>query len=122
MTSLDRRSLLRAGLAGGVLGVLPAGPALARAAGRPVLTHGVQSGDATADSAVVWTRADRPGRMWVQAAVRPDFRGARLVRGPVLTLDTDFTGKVRLRHLPADAGLHYRVRVESLDRPGLFSE
>jgi alkaline phosphatase D len=58
----------------------------------------------------------------VQASRRPDFRGARLVRGPVLTPDTDLTGKVRPRDLPSDAGLHYRVRVESLDRPGLFSE
>ncbi len=42
----------------------PLPPALVRA-GRPVLTHGVQSGDATGGSAIVWTRADRPGRMLV---------------------------------------------------------
>ena len=54
MTLIDRRSLLRAGLAGGVLGVLPAGPVFAGwSAARPVLTHGVQTGDATADAAVV---------------------------------------------------------------------
>lgn len=28
--------------------------------GRPVLTHGVQSGEAVGHSALVWTRADRP--------------------------------------------------------------
>ena len=123
MTSIDRRTLLRAGLAGGFAGTFAAGPAFAfKPGGRPVLTHGVQSGDATADAAVVWTRADRPGRMWVQVSRRPDFRGARTVRGPVLTPDTDFTGKVRLRDLPAGDTLHYRARVESLDRPGLLSE
>jgi alkaline phosphatase D len=123
MTSIDRRTLLRAGLAGGVAGTFVGGPAFAwRPSGRPVLTHGVQSGDATADSAVVWTRADRPGRLWVQASRRPDLRGARLIRGPVLTPGTDLTGKVRLRSLPAGEKIHYRVRVESLDRPGLFSE
>nr|BFE75919.1 hypothetical protein GCM10020092_092200 [Actinoplanes digitatis] len=117
MTSIDRRSLLRAGLAGGVLGALPAGPVFAGwSADRPVLTHGVQSGDATADSAVVWARADRPGRMFVEVGRRPDLRGARRVRGPVLTPDTDFTGKVRLRGLPPGQRLHYRVRVESIDR------
>jgi alkaline phosphatase D len=130
MTALERRTLLRAGLAagaglagGGLLtgGAAAAGPGW-RPAGRPALTHGVQSGDATADSAVVWTRADRPGRLWVQVSRRPDFRGARLVRGPVLTPDRDHTGKVRLRGLPAGQRLHYRVRVESLDRPGLLSE
>jgi alkaline phosphatase D len=61
-----------------------AGPALlsGRAAafvptGRPVLTHGVQSGDAVGDSAYVWTRADRVGRMLVEVSERPDFRHAR---------------------------------------------
>ncbi|GAB1690951.1 alkaline phosphatase D family protein [Krasilnikovia sp. M28-CT-15] len=117
MTSIDRRTLLKAG------GALFVAPAFAvKPSGRPVLTHGVQSGDATADSGVVWTRADRPGRMWVQVSHRPDFRGARVVRGPVLTPDTDLTGKVRLTHLPSGAPVHYRVRVESLDRPGLCSE
>ncbi|MBQ1053123.1 alkaline phosphatase D family protein [Micromonospora sp. C51] len=129
MTELDRRTLLRAGLlagtgvAGGALlggpGAL-AGPAW-RPAGRPVLTHGVQSGAATADSAVLWTRADRPGRMIVEVSRRPDFRAARRLPGPVLTPDTDFTGKVRLPGLPGAERLHYRVRVESLDRPGLAS-
>ena len=125
MTSISRRNLLRAGLAGGVAsvagGALVEAPAFSSAGTRPVLTHGVQSGDATADSAIVWSRADRPGRLWVQASRRPDLRGARVVRGPVLTPDTDFTGKVRLAHLPADEKIYYRVRVESLDRPGLFS-
>ncbi|GAA3341976.1 alkaline phosphatase D family protein [Amorphoplanes nipponensis] len=123
MTPIDRRSLLRAGLAGGVLGVLPAAPAFAGwSASRPVLTHGVQTGDAAAGGAVVWSRADRPSRMWVEASRRPDLRGARRVRGPVLTPDTDFTGKVRLRGLPAGEKIYYRVRAESLDRPGLLSE
>ncbi|MGK5742313.1 alkaline phosphatase D family protein [Micromonospora sp. URMC 103] len=130
MTELDRRTVLRAGLVagagvvgGGLLGAgaAPAAPAW-RPSGRPVLTHGVQSGDATADSALVWTRADRPGRMLVEVSRRPDLRGARRVTGPVLDPDGDFTGTVRLRGLPAGERLHYRVTVESLDRHGLTSE
>ena len=117
MPSLSRRNLIRAGLAGAVL---PA-PAFAAGATRPVLTHGVQSGDATTGSAVVWSRADRPGRLWVQTSRRPDFRGSRVLRGPVVTPETDFTGKLRLRGLPAGERVFYRVKVESLDRPGLFS-
>jgi alkaline phosphatase D len=120
MTSISRRNLLRAGLAGGVAGLAPDSPAFSAAGSRPLLTHGVQSGDATADSAVVWGRADRPARLWVQASRRPDLRGARLVRGPIVTPDTDFTGKVRLAGLPSDAKIYYRVRAESLDRPGQF--
>ncbi|MGB2571830.1 alkaline phosphatase D family protein [Micromonospora citrea] len=129
MTELDRRTLLRAGLiagagvAGGALlgGGASAAPAW-RPAGRPVLTHGVQSGDVTADSALVWTRADRPGRMYVELSRRPDLRGARVLRGPVLDPSGDFTGRLRLRGLPSAERLHYRVRVESLDRHGLLSE
>ncbi|MFI1988435.1 alkaline phosphatase D family protein [Actinoplanes sp. NPDC020271] len=121
MTAISRRNLLRAGVAGGVAGALFEAPAFSSAGSRPVLTHGVQSGDATADSAVVWTRADRPGRLWVQASRRPDFRGSRVIRGPLVTPDTDFTGKVRLRGLPSGEKVYYRARVESADRPGLFS-
>jgi alkaline phosphatase D len=125
MTSISRRNLLRAGVAGGVAGLagstLGAAPAYSAAGIRPLLTHGVQSGDATADSAIVWSRADRPGRLWVQASRRPDFRGSRVVRGPVVTPDTDLTGKVRLHNLPSGSKIYYRVCVESLDRPGLLS-
>ncbi|MBP2416089.1 alkaline phosphatase D family protein [Microlunatus capsulatus] len=122
MTRVDRRTLLQAGLAGGVVSALGSVPAFAHRPGaRPALTHGVQSGDATADAATLWARADRPGRLWVEASRRPDFRGARLVRGPVVTPATDLTGKVRLRDLPAGSDVHYRVRVESLERPGLLS-
>jgi alkaline phosphatase D len=120
MTSISRRNLLRAGAAGLAGSVLFEAPAFSSAGARPLLTHGVQSGDATADSAVVWSRADRPARLWVQVSRRPDLRGGRLLRGPVVTPDTDFTGKVRLRNLPADSRIYYRVRAESLDRPGLF--
>jgi phosphodiesterase/alkaline phosphatase D-like protein len=120
MTSISRRNLLRAGVAGGVAGALFEAPAFSSAALRPLLTHGVQSGAATADSAIIWSRADRPARLWVQASRRPDPRGARLIRGPIVTPDIDFTGKVRLRDLPSDSKIYYRVRAESLDRPGLF--
>jgi alkaline phosphatase D len=36
----------------------------------------VQSGEASADSALVWARADRPGRLRVEVSGRLDFRGA----------------------------------------------
>ena len=121
MTSISRRNLLRAGAVGGVAGLLGSAPAFSSAGTRPMLTHGVQSGDATADSAIIWSRADRPSRLWVQASRRPDFRGSRVIRGPIVTPETDLTGKVRLSHLASDSKVYYRVRAESLDRPGLFS-
>jgi len=120
MTSISRRNLLRAGVAGGVAGLAGGAPAFSAAGHRPVLTHGVQSGDPLGNSAVVWSRADRPGRLWVQVSKRPDFRGSRVLRGPVVTPGSDFTGKLTLRGLPAGEQLYYRVRAESLERPGLF--
>ena len=115
MTQVHRRTLLQAGLvAGAAVPVFGrSGPAFA--ASRPALTHGVQSGDATADSAIVWTRADRPSRMWVTVSDTPSFRRSRLVRGPVLTPDTDFTGKVRIPGLVPGARTYYRVHAEDLD-------
>ena len=56
----------------------------------------MQSGDAHAGSAVVWTRADQVSRMVVEVSDRPDLRDARTLPGPLLTPDTDFTGKVRV--------------------------
>jgi len=116
MTTIDRRRLLTGGaaaLGGGVL--LGAGlgtgasaaPALLR--GRPELTHGVQSGEVSGDSAVIWTRADRESRMWVEISHRPDFKHARLVRGPRVTAETDFTGKVHVDGLRTGRTVHYRV-------------
>ncbi|SEG34515.1 alkaline phosphatase D [Thermomonospora echinospora] len=127
----DRRTVLRTGLiAGGgtALAALaaspaagsPVAPALIRT-GRPRLTHGVQSGDVTAGQGVVWARADRPSRMLVDVSHRPDFRGFRTVRGPVLTPETDLTGKAFLRGLPPGRQIHYRVRLADLDRHSLVS-
>lgn len=118
---MDRRTVLRGGLVmtGGaafpLLGGHPAGAAPLRR-DRPKLTHGVQSGDVTAREAVVWARSDRPARMLVEVSRRPDFRHARTVRGPVVTPDTDLTGKTLLRGLPPGEELHYRVRLAGLDR------
>ena len=126
----DRRSVLRGGLAagagaalGGLLGggTAAASPGLVRS-GRPRPTHGVQSGDVTAHEAVLWVRSDRPARMVVEIGRRPDLRDARRVRGPVLTPDTDLTGKTLLRGLPAGERLHYRVRLADLDRGTVLSE
>ncbi|ROO86630.1 alkaline phosphatase D [Actinocorallia herbida] len=111
--SFSRRDLLRTGLvAGGALAVPGAfaAPALARV--RPSITHGVQSGDVSGGRALVWTRADRPSRMFVEYATRPDFRGSRTVRGPWLAPGSDLTGQVRLSGLPSGRDIHYRVTLD----------
>jgi alkaline phosphatase D len=118
--AVDRRSVLRAAAIGGLAAAAPlaaatpavAAPALARS-GTPVLTHGVQSGDVLPGSGLVWARADRPSRMIVEVSDDADFRRARRLRGPLLTPDTDFTGKLRV---PGHGRtVHYRVTAEDLE-------
>ncbi|WP_026423120.1 alkaline phosphatase D family protein [Actinokineospora inagensis] len=118
MTELNRRNLLRAGGIGAgavAAGLVLPGVAYATPKARPVLTHGVQTGDVTTDGAIVWTRADRASRMLVEVSRDPSFRNARQLCGPVLTPDTDGTGHLRLTGLPAGTEVHYRVRAEDLD-------
>ena len=67
---LTRRRLIKTG-ASAVLLTAASGvarPYLSRAADRPQITHGVQSGDISVDSGVVWSRTDRPSRMLIEIA------------------------------------------------------
>jgi alkaline phosphatase D len=121
-TSLSRRQFLRAGAAAGAAFVATPGRAPAFVRSRPQLTHGIQSGDVTADAGIVWARADRPSRMLVEVAPTPRFHGARRLRGPILTPDHDFAGKVLVDRLAPGQPLFYRVTLEDLHRAGLRSE
>ncbi|KIZ16796.1 alkaline phosphatase D family protein [Streptomyces natalensis] len=120
-----RRSLLRGAAAGsGVLalpGLAVAAPALVRG-GRPSAAWGVQVGDVTTSSGVVWVRSDRPARMTVQTAATESFRGARTWRGPVVGPGTDFTGVTALHGLPPGEQIHYRVLLADPDDPRRHSE
>ncbi|RLV48055.1 alkaline phosphatase [Nocardioides mangrovicus] len=124
MPDLTRRTaLLASGLAVPAAAATPwsanATPLLR--GGRPQLGDGVQSGDVTAHQGTVWTRADRRSRMLVEVSERPDFRHARLVRGPLLTADSDFTGKTVLHGLRPGRDYHYRVIAEEEHRHGATS-
>lgn len=96
--TLSRRTLLAGGLAGtaGLTLAAPgssvvAAPALVRR-DRVQLTSGVMSGDVTESGAVLWARADRPGRLVARL-------GHRTVRGPWATPASDFTAKLDLSGL-----------------------
>src|SRR5882724_9854531 len=76
-------------------------PYLGRAADRPLIAGGIQSGDVSADSAVIWARADRPARMQVECSVVESFKTIlRIVTADALP-DSDFVSKVLLDGLPA---------------------
>ena len=121
-TPLSRREfLLASATAGAVMTIAPArAPAFIRS--RPRLTHGIQSGDVTHRSGIVWARADRPSRMLVEVARTPRFADARRLEGPALTADHDFSGKLLVTGLPSGHDIFYRVTLEDADDPGLRSE
>lgn len=121
---ISRRSIL----AGAVLGTGArawAGQApgqIRREGARPGHPSGVQCGDVTRDSAVIWGRTDRPARMRVEWSTSEDFRSPRVVAGPAGLEITDHTGKVVLTDLPAGEPVFYRVQWEDLREPGVWSE
>jgi len=121
---LNRRSLLKSGLATGCLAVAcPLGaPGISRAASRPAITHGLQSGDVDGSSAVIWARADRPSRMLVEVATTDTFKDA-LKLPPIDALpETDFAVKRLLEALPADQDIFYRVAFADLSDVNGVSE
>src|SRR6266536_2823459 len=76
-------------------------PYLSRAADRPLITHGIQSGDVSVDSGIVWARADRPARMLVEVATSDSFKA---IHGAVFVdalPESDFTAKALIEGLPA---------------------
>ncbi|MGW1006884.1 alkaline phosphatase D family protein [Streptomyces sp. NPDC002520] len=115
-----RRSVLRGSLAASAALTLPVGlgaaPAFARS-GRPEAGWGVQVGDVSADSGLVWVRSDRPARMIVETSATESFRDARRWQGPLLGPDSDFTGTTRLHGLPSGEQIHYRVLLADPDDP-----
>lgn len=92
-------------------------PYLSRAADRPGLTCGLQSGDVAAESAVVWARADRPARLLIEASTTESFRNIVASTFVDVLPESDFTGKVLLDELPSDQDIFYRVACQDLASP-----
>src|SRR5712671_2573279 len=66
-------------------------PYLSHASDRPLITHGVQSGDVSVDSGMVWARADKPARMQVEVATTDTFKDIRHAVFIDALPETDFT-------------------------------
>jgi len=115
---LSRRSFVAS--SAGVITLGAAGlagfPAIVRAASRPVVTHGVQSGDVTTSSEVIWARADRPARMLVDVATTESFKNAHRVRGPAALGASNFNVKMDLSGLPAGQDIFSTVCSSKISR------
>ena len=91
-----------------------AAPYLSRAADRPAISHGVQSGDVSLDSGVVWARADRPARLTFDIATSDSFKTSAALG------DARCAARERLCREGADRRLargpgHLLPRAQSLD-------
>src|ERR1700709_2833357 len=117
---ISRRRLLTTAAATGVSAI--AMPYLSRAADRPSVPHGVQSGDVGTDGGVVWSRADRPSQMMVEVSTTESFANARALPPVAALPESDFTAKMLLENLPAGQDIFYRVRFRDLSHPDISSE
>jgi len=97
-------------------------PYLSRAADRPVITHGVQSGDVSTDSGVVWARSDRPSRMQVEVATTDSFSVIRSAVCVDALPESDFTAKALIEGLPPGQDIFYRIRFQDHSSPTILSE
>jgi alkaline phosphatase D len=90
-------------------------PAIIRSeTGLPALPQGVATGDAGTHGAVVWSRTDRPGRMFVEYSTTDRFTDVRRVRGPAALPSSDYTARLVLTDLPPGQRIFYRVTFQDL--------
>lgn len=79
-----------------------------------MLPYGVAAGDVGGGRAVIWSRADRTARMFVEYSTTEKFADVRRVRGPAALETSDFTTRVTLTDLPPGQRIFYRVLYQDL--------
>ena len=123
---IHRRDFLR--IAGSAILVPPSAgvragqaPAIASAP-KPSAPFGVAAGDVGGGRAIIWSRADRSARMFVEYATSESFTNVRRVRGPAAIESSDFTCRTALTDLPPGQRIFYRVLFQDLSDLRTWSE
>ena len=114
-----RRRLLQGGLAlAGAAALARTGLASAAIvtsdAERPQMAQGVQFGDMTLGSTMLWSRSDRPARLHAEYAFDASFSQPVRLVGPHALETTDFTARIDMSGLPADRTVFVRAWFEGL--------
>ena len=117
---ISRRRFISTASAAALGGI--AMPYLSRAADRPQVPQGVQSGDVSTDGGMVWARADRPSQMLVEVSTTESFANLRALPPIAALPESDFTAKMLLENLPAGQDIFYRVKFRDLSHPEILSE
>jgi alkaline phosphatase D len=89
---------------------------------RPQLPSGISAGDVWRDRAIIWSRSDRPARMWIDWSTTESFKKLQTIQGPAALPESDFTTQIDLTGLPIGQNIFYRVRYQSLEDLKLWSE
>jgi alkaline phosphatase D len=97
-------------------------PYISRAADRPLITHGVQSGDVSTDAGVIWARTDRPARMLAEIATTDSFKTIHRAVFVDALPESDFTANALIDGLPAGQDIFYRIRFQDLASPTIVGE
>lgn len=122
-----RRFLQRSGLLIAAGSVSPrlvtAAPAIITPdSARPQLQQGIQIGDVQCHGAMIWSRSDRPARLFVEYDINPEFSSPVKIRGPYALESTDFTARLDLTQLPCDREIFVRVAFQDLTNDRIVSE
>ena len=89
---------------------------------RPVAAQGLQFGDPSAGSMMVWSRSDRPARMLLEWSLDEAFASPTRLVGPYALEASDFTVRQDLVGLPAGRDVFVRVQFQGLDNARSLSE
>lgn len=89
-------------------------PVHAETGDAPQIEQGIQIGDLAPGRAIIWSRADRPARMFVEYAYNPSFADSVLIRGPYAMAESDFTARQDLTGLDDGKDVYVRVWFEDL--------
>ena len=124
-----RRRFLQIGSATAAGASLPtwalaqSGPALIAPDGlRPIAAQGLQFGDPSNGTMLVWSRSDRPARMLVEWAGDARFTQPVRLSGAYALEATDFTARQDLSGLPDNREVFVRVSFQSLNNDRALSE
>ncbi|MFW2542072.1 alkaline phosphatase D family protein [Primorskyibacter sp. 2E107] len=115
----SRRSFLAATTAASATLFLPS---ISRANTRPSFTHGVQSGDVSARSGMIWTRVDRPSRITMEVSNTESFANARQLAPMDALPGSDMAIKRMVEGLTPDQDIFYRFTAADLSDINATSE
>jgi len=89
---------------------------------RPQIPYGAAVGDISNNSAIIWSKCDRPATMLVDYSLQENFQTPRsAILQPVALETSDYTARVDLTGLPSGHTIFYRVQFQDLAYPGIFS-